>query len=1088
MIFLLIYVFLVSSISHNEHRNNTTFCICVNRKNINCTFTCKNFQIIGYKNKEILKATQKFKGSKITFLIHGTTDSKMPEFNLNEFTNISLNIVSATKQTENIILNGFDKESNYYDLNNEKLYQIFHNSANQNQDITDEIYSHFQNLNIYFQKGKYLFNHLLLYNTIFIPYSNSALSKKTTISQNFLTCDFISFSNIPSQIKYISPTHRIQIICNENVNHIHFFEDHQILLEADSSLSTNNLSNLTLHNCTIDLRNLKKNIRATIVLVSRNLQITFHYMPTDEDEIPKIDFKLKKSAKIFIDTNNKTFSDKLMKINNIKFIHGASAIYFHSNSSLNIPTFDEEGIGTVYKNDEVSLFENIYCICEGTDCQTKCGSYKDHIIPFDIRSIDKTVIGNPYKTLKYVISNSQKEEGKHPIFDLEHFGDKILTVFGMSKDEHIEFIGDGTDDVGIFSFTNLIFHGNNLLFPEVFLHDVRISEPIKKEANSSIVLNSTKLKGDVSTLKNIFNLNISIIEPLNGYEIHTTNILNQVSLMIMESKKIKIDDSLILSFSKKTMIKIFGSGIVNIFLEDMNLRLNMLPNLRIYLEGDKNVVTFPGLQWPDSLRDISSKLTLIHNENDVFVNGDTKYEEDPENPIYKTIPPIVDHEGTGAFFLNGKLSNYDDKYCICEPIEDEETIKNYSINCEYLCQDYGSVTGFSSQEIEEKAIGNPIRSIQYYVVSSSKKKHPKFDLEKFSEKSFSIIGIGPEKQYISLIGTHTKYLISTTISHQFHNLNIEFDSLGFYFFNNVELSNCKFYENITFKNLTEKNKNSMIEYKKNAIRIHHSGMTIDLTSLKSIYEISPNLIYPSKNYLIIDGGYEFEGFSIENNRYISLYDNQEMDNGYLIDVSMLSTTVQLSTSFNSSLNRPFFVHIKDATFSHPEEIPSVYVDIANVQQTDSYVMFTGRKKWDGEFHNLANKITVSYGQTNIHLMTKLKKNTFFEKPPHVTLIGDGEYYVNDVKQGSVFAPGDSVASDNDNVDDEKNRFGFIFIVLLLISACCVIAYFVYKKVKKNRNTQTFFDRWKDEGRRVLSESDISLSHFEIDLEDVNMSD
>lgn len=1087
MISCLFYIFQVSANSQTQQWYNTTFCVCEDRKDISCSVGCKNFRKIGYKYKDILKVTRKYTKSHITFLVYGTTNIKKPEFYLSEYFNISLNIVSATTQRESIILNGIDKNSEYYNLDNEKFFQI------QNQDISNELYCHFSNINIYFFKEKYVFNHLMLHNTSLLPSSESALSRKTSIFQNFLTTDFTSLLTIPGQIKHISPNRRIQVICNESVNHVYFLEDHQISIEIDSNTNSMNHSNLNKTAAVIDLRNLKKNVRANIVLKSRNLTMTFQFMPQNEDEIPKIDFKLKKSAKILVDTRNRTFEGKLMKIDNINFIHGTSSIYFYSNDATQrIPTFSEEGIGTVYKNNEVSLFSNTYCICEGTDCQVKCGGDNSHIIPYDIQSLDKTVIGNPSNTLKYVISNSSPEKGKHPIFDLEHFGDKTLTVIGITKNEHIEFTGDATDDVGTFSFTNLCFHGNRFLFPEVFLHDVRVASGSGETGGSDddFILNSTMLKSDISTLKNIYRSNVTICAPLNGYEIHTTNILNQVSLLVISPSRIKIDNSLPLRLLRTATMKIFGSGIVNIFLDSgINesgtalSRVNSFPRLRIYLEGDKNVVTFPGKEWPESLRDVSSKLTLIHGENDVYVNGDTTYDKNTGEPTYNTAPPIVDHEGSGAFFLNGKLSNYADKYCICEPIEANATA---ATDCDYLCQDYGPVTGFSADEIEKKAVGNPIRSIQYFIVQSSIENHPVFNLMKFADKSFSIVGVGEVKQYLSLVGSYNTKFTSSSVSHLFQNVHVNLSTAGFYFFNSVEFSNCTFCTRVNVSSPSRE----VIEFKKNAIRIYHFGMTIDITSLHSLYNISPHLIYPSKNYLHIDGGCQLKAISIDNNRYVSLFDNVDFESGIQIDVSMLFTPLQVCTGYGDSLERPFIVRLDEKSLHHVDDVPDVFIDVQNIPSGESFVMFSGRKSFEGEFHNLTKKITVSYGQTNIHLMTKVenaKKEIFNGVPPHVTLIGDGEYYINNEKQGSVFAPGNIVSNDNDDVDDSDGRgFWFWFLVGIVLM---IIVFFVFVYFNSSRRRKmSFFDRWRDDGRRKLSESDISLNHFEIDLDDVTLSD
>ena len=73
----------------------------------------------------------------------------------------------------------------------------------------------------------------------------------------------------------------------------------------------------------------------------------------------------------------------------------------------------------------------------------------------------------------------------------------------------------------------------------------------------------------------------------------------------------------------------------------------------------------------------------------------------------------------------------------------------------------------------------------------------------------------------------------------------------------------------------------------------------------------------------------------------------------------------------------------------------------------------------------------------------LQEHLFSGQPPHVDLIGDADYYINDVKQVSIFSTGnhDLIDGDNDEIDTRSKTkttiiiFGLItfgFIVALIV--------------------------------------------------------
>jgi hypothetical protein len=108
---------------------------------------------------------------------------------------------------------------------------------------------------------------------------------------------------------------------------------------------------------------------------------------------------------------------------------------------------------------------------------------------------------------------------------------------------------------------------------------------------------------------------------------------------------------------------------------------------------------------------------------------------------------------------------------------------------------------------------------------------------------------------------------------------------------------------------------------------------------------------------------------------------------------------------------------------------------------DAYIVFRGRR-WVRRFHNLSDRITVIHGQTNIHIEdAKDSRGEYVGQPPHVALIGDGDYYINGKKQTSRFSQGNhlgnSVGGDMDRV--WWVRAGVFIVVCIFVFAligCC----------------------------------------------------
>ena len=110
-------------------------------------------------------------------------------------------------------------------------------------------------------------------------------------------------------------------------------------------------------------------------------------------------------------------------------------------------------------------------------------------------------------------------------------------------------------------------------------------------------------------------------------------------------------------------------------------------------------------------------------------------------------------------------------------------------------------------------------------------------------------------------------------------------------------------------------------------------------------------------------------------------------------------------------------------------------------------------------------------------------------PPHVNLIGEGEYFINREKQGSVFDPGDLPGDDDEEffVERKKRVAWRVFLGVVAVMVILFLMKLALDKVRKRNQKRAFMDRWNEEIKR-LSDSDISLNNFEIDLDDVTLSE
>jgi hypothetical protein len=266
---------------------------------------------------------------------------------------------------------------------------------------------------------------------------------------------------------------------------------------------------------------------------------------------------------------------------------------------------------------------------------------------------------------------------------------------------------------------------------------------------------------------------------------------------------------------------------------------------------------------------------------------------------------------------------------------------------------------------------------------------PYFGLHDFRNKSFLVSAL-EGRQYLTLEGASDLFASPpSSVSHTFQNVNILLDNPGYYLFNNAVFVNVTISRNVRDKSL---------------YHIVQRGMTIDFTSLYRFFE--DGLLFPSSLYMLIDGGSRLRKIVIQGKTEIEVVGK--------FGSGEVSVPVALSR-----LTRPITIKTRRATEKRPLVIewaapepwighvdaPQMRIDLTDVPGDDAFLVFTGRK-WAGEYHNFSDSISVSHGQLNIHISSqKDEKGAFLGQPPHVELEGDGDYYINEVKQVSALSKG-----------------------------------------------------------------------------------
>lgn len=1077
MLFAFFFVSVFSFQPPSARKFENTFCICKGNETY-CSRMCRDFHRINtFSGKKIYEAINDIDPSEVIyFLVAGSTfddTENMPIFNLTRFQHRSFVVEPASP---------LDRES------------IILYPGHLDADLSHT----FRNLNIYLDdKGTYDFYYLKLRNCEFYCTDSDDID----FEQDIIDTDFESIYGMPIHI-FRSPTLGATIVLNRTVSDIEFWDDYTLVFKSTNPQTKNKTE------ASFSFSQIRSRIgNSTIKLSSPKINMTFHSYPDNEEFFPKLTFEMRRTSSIYFDFPiDGDFHESMNLEDRITFKHSTYGLYIYSREGTLAPTFKHEGTGPFLRNDKPVVYHDTYCLCNNetlgkAKCEEKCGSTP--FVPFS--EIEYTVIGNYKDSLKYIIAGSDdtnknednvKVVKSMPVFDIEHFKDKNLTVYGMTKNEHIRIIGDTTDDptddVGYHRFSSITIHTiDSFSFPDVTLYNIvfAFDESGAQKANKTAneianlgFLNTTHLEIDYTSLKQVQSKKIPIIAPLYGFEVHTTNILKgDFPLKIINKTTVQVAE-VIIPIRSHTLFELYCGGSLSIQLDPtFPNTVNDFPKTKIVLEGDENSINFIG-KWDEHLSTLTSKIIAYHGDNPLYSYGDF------DGTKSKFNPPAIAHDGTGAYYVNGLLTNYHSCYCICE-----------GTLCEDYCKKYAEdapIVNFSESSISATAIGNPTRMIEYVIVGSGEAfgRRPFFGLHDYQYRSFMITnGDSETKQYISIEGALDDPDAISSVSHIFRNINIMLANPGYYTFNNLELYNCDF-EKYT-PSSTGSSSAKLLDSK--TFHLRQYGMRADLYSLRSLQD--NKLLSPCSLYLTVDGDHDLTMISIEDTNIVKLHSNSAHDddddkNGkntksdepITIDSShLIDNGPTYISHVGNSYDNPLIVrwNARDSIFHH-DDIPLMNIDVSGTDGDEAFIQFDGRS-WTDKFHNLTSRITVIHGLLDIHIMTPVKdlqEHHFSGQPPHVNLVGDADYYINDIKQISIFSPGNhNLDGDNDEIDT-RSRTKTTMIIFGLIIAGFVIALIVFLKTPKGDNDMP---KMRIVPQHDTQEDDQLASYLNVDDDDSN---
>ncbi|OHT06605.1 hypothetical protein TRFO_25272 [Tritrichomonas foetus] len=621
------------------------------------------------------------------------------------------------------------------------------------------------------------------------------------------------------------------------------------------------------------------------------------------------------------------------------------------------------------------LLSKKYCICQDTsklNCNDCCSSELGPIIPFQEDIISSTVIFLPVDYVNYTIFGSS--ESSKPFFNYSIYNSTSLGIH--SGDTEPSSLTLQTTGAGVVPKSDVVCSLKNLNlyiaptsgdlylnFATAFFSSLSFFIP----DNCILKISSDSVDTDVLTLLK-FPDNLQFASPRHMCNISCSNIISTFILLsnqqiVLKSQDYNISYKLDLSLLLHTPANLsceYGtskSAPLTIMLpENQPKSLADIPDLRFDVSKIPNAayVCFPD-QWNSNIEDVSSKIEIFHGEDNLYIQGKVVDE------VYTTTPPTIFHNGIGDLYVNGILSTFKIKYCVCD--------SNYSSNCQVLCSSVGPIIQFDQESITLTIKSNPTRHISYVIYGSTPDYRPYFRLSDFSVKSFTLSANSmAQPQYIDLESTPSIPVVP--LNHRFSGVSIrpknESSSLKFY---NLELQNSQIDPCLSCS-------------------ISQIGLIIDFESAYALY--SKEILSPSKTLSII-GKQSLKRVVLYSLQSIMLFGSNDT-NFAILDLSQLTDTTRISTLIGSSIDTMLRVELP-STSCDISMIPNLVFDLTQLTSNECYMLFP-TSRWTNTLSNLTTKLTVEHGRHDFFEESSKHDDKYDGLPPLLNTVGTGGYYIN----------------------------------------------------------------------------------------------
>ena len=667
------------------------------------------------------------------------------------------------------------------------------------------------------------------------------------------------------------------------------------------------------------------------------------------------------------------------------------------------------------------------------NCNHFCLDEYGPIIPFSQKIISTTIALLSVDYVNYTVINFQNSNNLKPCFEYANY---ISTNFsirsGTENPAYISFqVLDNflPSEQQFSSFQNLeiyILTQNanpiNIHFNEVYLKSILFIF----EEETEIFMHASSFNSDVFTLFNFPN-DLHLFSPTTYCSILCGDIIPSVVLckngIIFYNEDNATYQLNLTSLSTITRIYseygLFEHDPFVIMLDDPQpTSLTDILDLVFDVSQTNSsevFISFPD-QWNSKIEDVSSKIEIYHAEKTLYISGKIV------DYVYTSTPPTIFHNGAGDLYINGVLSTFRTKYCIC--------FENFTEGCDQLCADVGPIISFDQESITSTVKSNPTRHISYLIYGSTSEMRPYFRLDDFSVKSFTLSG-DPTIQFIDL--EPTNYTPEVPLNHRFNHISIRL------LYNHSEY---KFY-NLEIQS-------SCIEPCTDCL-VTQIGLIIDIESAYSLF--SQQMLTSFQTFSLI-GKYSLSKIVFSSMSTITAHG---FNNSYLVnfDIGKLIEPISISTLIGSTNQTLLSFELPEYDIDY-DSIPELNIDLTQVSKSKCYLLFPS-SRWTNLLSNLTQKINVQYGRQDFYEESSKINDEYEGTPPLVNCIGTGDYYINGVLADGPMPKPTSTPTDKSFKSIGPSEIAGIIIgsIIFIIVVVGIIIYFIKKRVKYKHEQSEF---------------------------------